>query len=169
MPPSSERLLQRFLAKVEFTEACWLWHGASASGYGRAWDGQRVRPAHGLLYEWTRGVVPRNLELDHICRNPLCVRPDHLEAVSHRENVHRGNGWAGKHARQTHCLRGHALVDSNIYRGKTGGRRCKTCADAANRHYYARRWRCWRCRRGVSPIRTVAHDSPQRCTTCAAT
>lgn len=40
------------------------------------------------------------LEFDHLCRNKLCVRPDHLEAVTHTENVRRGNSPSAIAARK---------------------------------------------------------------------
>lgn len=58
---------------------CWEWTGKAASGYG----------AHRRVYEWLRGPVPEGLELDHLCRNKLCVRPDHLEPVTRAENMRR--------------------------------------------------------------------------------
>jgi hypothetical protein len=44
------------------------------------------------MYEQHFGSIPENLELDHLCRNPACVRPDHLEPVTHLENLRRGAG-----------------------------------------------------------------------------
>jgi hypothetical protein len=130
MPADIARLFDftrlRLLAKVEFGDGCWLWRGGMASGYGRVRYRRRQWPAHRLLYEWMGGPVPPGLDLDHLCRQPLCVRPDHLEPVSRRENLRRGNGWAGRKARQTACVHGHPLSGANLYRWRTS-RKCRAC------------------------------------------
>lgn len=71
---------ERFFTKVEFTEACWLWRGAITNrGYGNFIEhGQNVG-AHRWAYEFCVGPIPSGMELDHLCRQPFCVRPDHLE------------------------------------------------------------------------------------------
>ena len=89
---------------------------------GRLWG------AHQLAYEAFIGSVPTGLEVDHICRVRDCLNPFHLEAVTHRENVLRGQGRAARQARQTHCLRGHPLAGENLYYNARSRRRtCNTC------------------------------------------
>ena len=81
----------RFAEKVLLAEDCWLWLGArSSTGYGvfRAYG--RVVKAHGFAYERFVDDVPKGLELDHLCNVRHCVNPDHLEPVTHTENVARG-------------------------------------------------------------------------------
>jgi hypothetical protein len=81
---------KRFWAKVEKTsDGCWLWQGAQLpKGYGsfqvgyRRWVG-----AHVFSYELHVGPVPEGLEVLHGCDNPQCVRPDHLEAGTHKKNM----------------------------------------------------------------------------------
>lgn len=68
-------------------DGCWYWIGNIEFGYGRI--GNRL--AYRVIYEQQKGPVPAGLELDHTCRNRACVNPDHLEPVSRRENVRRGN------------------------------------------------------------------------------
>ena len=70
---------------------CWIWRGClSHHGYGRTWAGTQARPkVHVLLYEMLHGPLPHNLELDHLCFTRNCVNPDHLELVTHRENLRR--------------------------------------------------------------------------------
>lgn len=71
---------------------CWIWTGSlSTDGYGRFRCERRSWLAHRWLYESVHGPVPRGFELDHTCRNRRCVRPSHLDPVTHRENVSRGN------------------------------------------------------------------------------
>ena len=86
-------LPERFWAKVEKTTTCWLWRGSTngSRGYGQIWWGGRLHPAHRISYEMVNGSVPVGLELDHLCRTRACVRPDHLEAVSHSTNMKRAS------------------------------------------------------------------------------
>lgn len=67
------------------------------------------------------------LELDHLCRNRRCCRPDHLEPVTHKENVLRGMAPSAINARKTHCKRGHEFTAENIYPSPDGVRRCREC------------------------------------------
>ncbi len=85
----------RFWERVKVLEnECWEWLGGCNNkyGYGIFWTGKRKQVAHRYLYELIKGEVPAELELDHLCRNPKCVNPDHLEAVTHQVNCQRGKG-----------------------------------------------------------------------------
>jgi hypothetical protein len=75
-----------------FTSACWLWRRKiGVGGYGiRHRKGFSTCMAHKQLWMMVNGSVPIGLELDHLCRNRHCVRPDHLEPVTRKENVRRG-------------------------------------------------------------------------------
>lgn len=107
---------------------CWDWVGAiGVGGYG-IWDADGGRLAHRTLYIRAKGAIPTGLQLDHLCRNPSCVNPDHLEPVTPRENTRRSNGISGINSRKTHCLNGHPFDDTNTYVPKKGGRYCKQCA-----------------------------------------
>lgn len=127
-------LPERIAAKIEPEpmSGCWLWTAAdNGIGYGVVqWRG-RVRAAHIVVYEALVGPVPVGLELDHLCRNPSCVSPWHLEPVTHSENVRRGTAGPTRAAQQrakTHCPQGHEYSPENTY-SYTGraGRHCKAC------------------------------------------
>ncbi len=83
---------QRFDALVSEQETgCHDFVGSrSRGGYGRFWDGSKMVQAHRWIYEATRGGIPTEHDIDHLCRNRACVNPEHLEAVPHVENVRRG-------------------------------------------------------------------------------
>jgi hypothetical protein len=122
--------VSRFWQKVEKTDSCWLWTaGLFTAGYGLFWDGERTVGAHRFSYELLVGVIPDGMVLDHLCRVHSCVNPSHLEPVTHRENILRGDGIPARRARQTHCLNGHELVGENIYRVSTrpNVRHCRAC------------------------------------------
>jgi len=124
-------MAERFWEKVEKTEGCWIWHASKdKDDYGFFGINSRiVLLAHRVSYELGKGRIPNNKELDHVCRNHSCVNPNHLEAVTHKENMLRGNGWSGRNVRKTHCPKGHPLVEGNlvVHRLKYGHRECKIC------------------------------------------
>jgi len=68
---------------------CWVWakHADVRCGYGRMWDGEKVRSAHAVYYERKYGPVPQGQELHHLCGQRLCVNPDHLQVVTRREHM----------------------------------------------------------------------------------
>lgn len=124
----------RFWSKVEKTEGCWIWTAArNAKGYGYFRIGGRTRKAHRLAYEDANGPVADGLVLDHLCRTPSCVRPDHLEAVTSAENTRRG-----EHGAQEACQRGHPFDEANThtYRGR---RVCRACRRARKARTATRR------------------------------
>jgi hypothetical protein len=90
-----------------------------------------------VAYELFVGPIPEGLELDHLCRNPSCVNPAHLEAVTHRENVRRGDLHLVFGSR-THCTMGHEFTDENTYPRPTGGRGCRECRRERVRAYRER-------------------------------
>jgi hypothetical protein len=122
----------RFTAKfvVDATSGCWIWRTGNA--YPRfALDERRVS-AHRASYKYAFGAVPAGLVLDHLCRNTSCVNPDHLEAVTQRENLERGIGVVTMaNARKDRCDHGHEFTPENTYVAPgTGYRQCRVCRRA---------------------------------------
>jgi|GEM_PF-1060480 len=131
------KIAERFWRKVHKTETCWLYIGPKArGGYGATSSRNSKRYpvlAHRLAYELLRGMVPRGLELDHLCRVRHCVNPDHLEPVTRRENIRRGVSPAAIHALKTHCVNGHPFSPDNtkVVEGRYGPvRLCIACRRA---------------------------------------
>lgn len=77
---------------LENADGCWEWQrSTNGVGYGKLMvDGHFVL-AHRHYYERLVGPIPEGLHLDHLCRNPPCCNPAHLEPVTHRENIRRGD------------------------------------------------------------------------------
>lgn len=132
----SRKFPERFWAKVEKTETCWLWHGyRNKLGYGRVGDPKDTRRnvmAYRVAYELERGPIPPGFELDHLCRVPACVNPAHLEAVTHRENVMRGQNPSIRVFLTGICRRGH---DGSLagFAPTSRGRTCRQCKRDSNR------------------------------------
>src|SRR3954469_283860 len=68
---------------------CWVWTAYSRKGYGRYRYKNETRLAYRLAYLERNGDIDLNLELDHLCRNPICVNPGHLDPVAGVENIRR--------------------------------------------------------------------------------
>jgi hypothetical protein len=119
-----------FWAKVDATGDCWVWTGQQYShGYGQVkrWIDGRTKTwyAHRFAFEALVGPIPKGLELDHLCRNRACVNPDHLEVVTHAENMAR-SPLRGRS--KTHCDRGHEYTPENTQiRVSAKGYSCRYC------------------------------------------
>lgn len=138
----SPTFLERFWAKVDRSGECWEWRGSRQSqGYGMILGGQRQRIlAHRASYILHAGPIGERLDLDHLCRNRACVRPEHLEPVTHRVNVRRGA--SGDISRsKTHCPQNHAYDETNTYHFD-GRRYCKECNRAAQKKENRKRATC---------------------------
>lgn len=121
------------------TEGCWEWTGSvsrdcrrwGGEPYGRIHVGGSTRYVHRVAYELLVGPIPTGLTIDHLCRNTLCFNPEHLEPVTGRVNILRGEGVAAERARQSQCVKGHPLSGENLYeytdrKGYTR-RYCRAC------------------------------------------
>lgn len=126
--------IEDFWSRVRITPAgCWEWLGTKLpSGYGQFSLKGLNHYVHRMMYEMYKGTIPDGLEIDHLCRNPRCVRLDHLEAVTHSKNVQRGLAPQILRARaraKIHCKLGHPLNGLS----KRGWRYCLTCCRRRDR------------------------------------
>lgn len=138
-PPQDRTVdpLVRLLAKVSVSDdGCWDWTASERScGYGTFWLDGHTELAHRASYRMHVGPIPEGLELDHSCRNRLCVNPAHLEPVTPAENMRRQMVSNGTGSARTHCREGHEFTAENTYwvRGKNNARRCRACLRVQDR------------------------------------
>jgi len=132
-----DEILRRFESKVSKSVMCWQWTGCTVRlGYGRFSIAGVPMAAHRAAYQLFVGPIPKGLDIDHLCRNPGCVNPSHLEPVTRRENTLRGFGRPAVQARQVRCKRGHEFSAENTQAEKDGSRRCRECRRASQRAVY---------------------------------
>ncbi len=148
MADALDSIYLRMMAKVEIDtdSGCWNWTGGTIapdpSSSTREFRGRielyrRGYRAYRVMYELLKGDIPEGMTLHHLCRNPRCVNPDHLEPVSHAENTRRRGlpPMAVVNQAKTHCPKGHPLSGDNLTVGANGGRRCVACL-----RLYKRSW-----------------------------
>lgn len=125
----------RILKRIEVdANGCWIWQGfIDYHGYGRL----GAKTAYRTAYELFVGPVPAGHQLDHLCRVHACVNPEHLEPVTQRENLLRGDTHPAANAVKTHCAHDHPYDEENTYHYK-GARQCKTCRRQRNREWSER-------------------------------
>lgn len=142
--------LYHFLCKFTVGDDCWDWQkGKDANGYGQHYvnlsEGGKVLYAHRVSYMLFVGPILHEMVIDHTCRNPACVNPEHLEQVTRGENVRRGVAGV-QNGTKTHCPWGHEYNEENTITTKprghnpNGGRACRTCSNARSlARYHARK------------------------------
>lgn len=140
MAPPKIGAVNRFNARLRVNEdGCWSIGDYRPGGYSWIINDDGVPElGHRFAYKLLVGAIPSDRVLDHLCRNPACVNPDHLESVTVRENTIRGIGPSALNAKKNECHRGHTFDVANtyIYRGR---RHCKECQRERVRAYQSRR------------------------------
>ena len=118
---------------------CWVWRGyIRHQGYG-VWGRKpsETREAHRRSYELLVGPIPPGLEVHHRCFNRSCVNPEHLELLTHGDNLTESRSVGVVNAARTHCVQGHPFDEANTYIriGPNGQRwrQCRTCRNDAVR------------------------------------
>jgi len=140
-------VIERLLSKVDKTGDCWNWTGSvSSSGYGQitGYIGNKKKNfiTHRLAYKHYLGKIPDGYTIDHLCQNRLCQNPDHLEAVTQRENTLRSLTVTAVNAQKTHCTNGHPYSGDNLLMDKKRNiRMCKACRKTVHLN--------WRLKRGL--------------------
>ena len=133
IPLPTEKESRLFWKKVnkDAEDGCWEWTASrnkQNTGYGQFGIRGKIMQAHRVSYTWANGPVPDGLELDHLCRNKVCVNPDHLEAVDRRTNQLRTNNPMVAVHRSGLCAKGlHKIEGFNIEYMANGNKRCKAC------------------------------------------
>jgi hypothetical protein len=134
----------RFAEKVAIRpDGCWIWTGATSMlgarknfPYGNvSYQGKKWQ-AHRFSYLLYKGAIPKELEIDHLCKVTNCVNPDHLEAVTYTENVRRSSRY---HPDGSTCSRGHLMMLGNYKMRPEGFKRCLLCMKEDNARQSARR------------------------------
>lgn len=109
---------------------CWEWNrGRAQYGYGKISVAGKTLNAHRTYYQLVKGEIGEGLVVSHLCDNPPCINPDHLDATTQWENNARGSGPSAQNIRKTHCKNGHEFTEWNTRLGKNR-RSCRLCARA---------------------------------------
>ena len=124
-------IADRLEAKIERVpfSTCWYWTGPNALGYGILRETRSRVTTYAHRISWilrNGGEIPKGMQVDHLCSEPSCVNPDHLEVVTPLANRHRTIARGRNATPKTHCPWGHEYTEENtrLYRGR---RFCRVC------------------------------------------
>lgn len=127
----------RFLSRISISRNndCWNWTGGTYKDTRYGYFNQiKTYRAHRVSYAIFKGDLKEDMVIDHICRNRICVNPDHLREVQTEVNVLENSiSPSAKNKAKTHCKYGHSLIGSNLIVSKRGKRNCRICQRA---HYH---------------------------------
>ena len=142
-------VMERFLAKINKTDTCWLWKGSKSSkGYGSININNAFMSAHRLSFMLFKGEIKNGLWVLHKCDTPACVNPEHLFLGNAKDNAidmtnkNRGNVIFKNNHNKTHCKNGHEFTEENIYYygSKTRPHRgCKICVKSRSVEAFKKR------------------------------
>jgi hypothetical protein len=96
--------------------------------------------AHKLQYvKHYKRAIPRGMCVYHKCRNVWCINPEHLELVSKKTAMLRGDNAASRNSVKTHCRQGHPFEGRNLKIRADGSRHCRACGRKWAKEGYRRK------------------------------
>lgn len=127
MMPVNSDPFKKIMDRSEWVNGCLEWTGGTnTDGYGYISVNYKELRVHRVVYEYYNGPIPKGYVPDHTCKNRKCVFYKHLELVTNKENVLRGEGPSAINKRKTYCIKGHPYDEQNTVYTKRG-RACRTC------------------------------------------
>ena len=140
---SLDDVLSRIIKHVTVKNGCWLAnYWLNEEGYSKVGVGGKIYRLHRLMFTLCVGGLPKDLQLDHLCRNRNCFNPDHLQIVSCKENARRGL-LGDRNRKKTHCPQGHPYNYENTRVKFARGwvmRICRVCDKIKhNERYHAKK------------------------------
>lgn len=115
-------VLRRIASRITEVNGCWEVGYARSGGYVHINVARRRILVHRYVYSATVAPIEGGLFIDHLCRNRACCRPSHLEPVTNKTNILRGESPPAKNARKEKCPQGHEYSDQ-----ADGTRKCNVC------------------------------------------
>lgn len=154
--PMGEKDLARFMVKhAEDANGCWVWTAAkNHKGYGSFFHGKTV-PSHLVSYKHFVGEISPDKEIDHLCNVRSCVNPEHLDQVTHAENLARI--VRPNRENRSHCNNGHLMTPENIFVDGVTDWSCRTCSRESKDRWGKRRVICQVCRGEYSARNLSTH------------